>query len=144
MRNSWIRNKYFSINFFFRFDTFWYCYIPLEIFKSADKLLFVFLYNKNFVGTFISLKILTLQCSGGRKIQNQLVFNQNWKNWHFRHPLTKNRQSTNREKDEMTAEQLKKDTQNRLETIFHVRTRLDDLAEHKRQCIIGKLLNFCF
>ena len=44
----------------------------------------------------------------------------------------------------MTAEQLKKDTQNRLETIFHVRTRLDDLAEHKRQCIIGKSMNHCF
>jgi len=41
----------------------------------------------------------------------------------------------------MTAEQLKKDTQNRLETIFHVRTRLDDLAEHKRQCIIASLLH---
>ena len=52
--------------------------------------------------------------------------------------------STNGEKDKMTAEQLKKDTQNRLETIFHVRTRLDDLAEHKRQCIIGKSMNFCF
>lgn len=63
---------------------------------------------------------------------------------HFRQPLAKIRQSTNGEKDKMTAEQLKKDTQNRLETIFHVRTRLDDLAEHKRQCIIGKSMNFCF
>ena len=38
----------------------------------------------------------------------------------------------------MTAEQLKKDTENRLETIFHIRARFDDLAEHKRLCIIGE------
>ena len=38
----------------------------------------------------------------------------------------------------MTTEQLKKDTENRLETIFHIRTSLDDLVEHKRYCIIGE------
>jgi len=41
----------------------------------------------------------------------------------------------------MTAEQLKKDTENRLETIFHIRARFDDLAEHKRLCIIASLLH---
>ena len=38
----------------------------------------------------------------------------------------------------MTAEQLRKDTESRLESIFHIRVKLDDLAEHKRLCVIGE------
>ena len=63
MQNSWIRNKSFLFNYFLRFDNFWYNRTRFGFFEFADELFLIYLHNKIFIGTFISLKNLTLQCS---------------------------------------------------------------------------------